>query len=138
MNKKSLIVIFLAIFLAFAVAILLTSKRESSIQQPEEINQEEIVLEEHKTDIVEENKSEVSEIPSVEKNLQSNIKPAQVVTEQLVEEVSVQEVTIVQEAEPDYGIKKLENGDIEITKEFNSKYPTTYSFKDFGFLYRVK
>lgn len=138
MNKKSLIVIILAILLAFVAALLLTNKQEVSVQQVEEIKQEEIVSEESNTDIIEESKVDIVEGSSLERNVQSNIKPAQVVIEQLPEDTTMQEATIVQEAEPDYGIRKLENGDIEITREFNSKYPTTYSFKDFGFLYRVK
>lgn len=138
MNKKTLIVIILAILLAFVVALLSNNKQEDSTSITEEIKQEEILLEENTTNTVEKISNETLQQTSKDNTKPINIKPVQTLTEPLVEKVTIQEATIIQEAEPDYGIKKLDNGDIEITREFKYKSPTTYSFKDFGFLYRIK
>ena len=51
-------------------------------------------------------------------------------------QIVVQEGSVVEEVEPDYGIKKV--GDtIEVTREFKVKSPVKYSFKDFGILDKV-
>ena len=53
------------------------------------------------------------------------------------DKVVVQEGSVVEEAEPDYGIRKV--GDtVEVTREFRIKSPIKYSFKDFGILDNVE
>ena len=67
--------------------------------------------------------------PSAQKTVKNEETP-------VFDQIVVQEGSVVEEAEPDYGIRKV--GDtVEITREFKVKSPVKYSFKDFGILDKV-
>lgn len=143
MNKKSVFIIILATILALIISLLMSNKKADLTTQEEETIQEvvqEVTTVDEKMDAVEEDKAVVVEpAKNAEIIKTAEDKVVDSATNTFSDEVKLQEATIVQESEYDYGVRKVDGTDIiEVTREFKLKTPTTYSFKDFGFLYKIK
>ena len=88
-------------------------------------------------EIIEENKTEKTPVvKSVTKPTQDTTIKNNADETPVFDQIVVQEGSVVEEVEEDYGIKKVGNT-IEVTREFKVKSPTNYSFKDFGILDKV-
>lgn len=142
MDKKTIITIIIATILALISAFLIlnknttkksvenvsTQQEEASIAKEDIPNDEEIFEEA-------EQKEETSATEKVSMPTKNIVKP-QTNQTPVFDQIVVQEGSVVEEAEPDYGIRKI--GDtIEITREFKVKSPVKYSFKDFGIIDKV-
>ena len=137
MNKKSIVVIISAVILAFVVSLLCNNKQDVVKSSYEDIKKEEIITEEVENIVVEEKNNKNNDVSVSYNKIVETAKPIEAVSEPLVESVKIQEATIVQEVEPDYGVRVVDDT-VEVTREFKLTSHTTYSFKDFGFLYKVK
>lgn len=147
MDKKVFLTVFIAALFALLVAFVFIKNSNNADMPAKESNQvkEEVVAEEDsKEEVVvdfEENldnqKNEVSSLKSQDVKKDA-VQPKGVVKQEtpVFDQIVVQEGSVVEEVEPDYGIKKV--GDtIEVTREFKVKSPVKYSFKDFGILDKV-
>ena len=150
MDKKTIITIIIATIFALIATFVIFKKNTTTTteninvpqQQEEVVNTEETNDENAQSEIVaeeniEENKTEKTPV------VKSVTKPAQDTTIKnnadetpVFYQIVVQEGSVVEEVEEDYGIKKVGNT-IEVTREFKVKSPTNYSFKDFGILDKV-
>jgi hypothetical protein len=144
-KKKAVLVIILALLLAFTVAMLIKPKQIKTIPA---LNQKEELITETEAPVVEN-----SEVLKNEDN--SNIKIETTITEKPItkfidkttvepqeqtpffEKLQVQEETTkVEEAGVSFDDPGIinENGVIVVTRDFKIKSPRKYSFKDFGVL----
>ena len=142
MDKKTIITIIIATILALVSAYLILNKNTTdklleNVSTPQEevsITEEPTIDKEIATKEFEQTK-ETSEAEKALKQTKNAVKPETSQTP-VFDKVVVQQGSVVEEAEPDYGIKKV--GDcVEITREFKVKSPVKYSFKDFGILDKV-
>ena len=143
MDKKTIITIIIATILALVSAFLILNKNttEKSVEnvstQQEETSttKEDIAIDEEMFVKEVEQTEKASETEKVSKPAKNVVKP-QTSQTPVFDQIVVQEGSVVEEAEPDYGIRKV--GDtVEITREFKVKSPVKYSFKDFGILDKV-
>lgn len=142
MDKKTIITIIIATILALISAFLILNKNTTqksienvSTQQEEaSIAKEDIPNDEEISEEAEQ-KEETSATEKVSMPTKNIVKP-QTNQTPVFDQIVVQEGSVVEEAEPDYGIRKI--GDtVEITREFKVKSPVKYSFKDFGIIDKV-
>lgn len=145
MDKKTIITIILATLLALISACFILKKdtKEPSDLETQNIQQQEEIVSEEKANLIEDAKNEeIIDDSKDEKTLKplssySN-KPAKNVQETpakpVFEQIVVQEGSVVEEVEKDYGIRKIGENSFEITREFNFKSPNKYSFKGYGVL----
>ena len=143
MDKKTIIAIFVATFLALFTACLILNIKKQNDETPESVNiqkQEQIVDEDEQNEAsTKEDISEEVAIKSSNSVHQAEKKqPSTPTTKEtpIFDNIVVKEGAVVEEVEKDYGIKK-EGNTIVITREFNYKSPKKYSFKDFGILDQV-
>ena len=143
MNKRTIITIIIATILALIFALLFLNKNETETVEnktviPEEVVVQEETVDEQKTEDLEEKNIEEKPVQQVVKTYSKPSAQKTVKNEEtpVFDQIVVQEGSVVEEAEPDYGIRKV--GDtVEITREFKVKSPVKYSFKDFGILDKV-
>ena len=133
MNRKSIITVIIATLLAFLCAFLIfgLNKKESHIYENTQKVETEVL---EKDDLTVDNMKSSEDIIS-EKQEQKVFK----ITEEkkdIVEQPIVQEVSIVEEVQ-DFGIRKTENGEFEITREFKTISPTKFSFRGYGVLDKI-
>ena len=144
MNNKTIITIVLAAILALISAFLILNKitsekvlEEVNTSQPKRVVAEEVLNENEENAELEDIKQE--EVKKNEATVTSLNKTAKKTANvpSIDDKVVVQEGSVVEEVEQDYGIRKV--GDtVEVTREFRIKSPIKYSFKDFGILYNVE
>ena len=149
-NKKALLVVILSAFFALIVALLLFKNQgisenvDAEIKPIEKVEQaaEQLFEQEKMPEETSKDEASVEKVTNTivknrtieQKNNDLKVKENK---ELVFEQLTVQEGSVVEEVEEDVGVRKI--GDvIEVTRKFNSKSPTKYSFKDFGFLYDVK
>ena len=144
MNNKTIITIVLAAILALISAFLILNKitsekvlEEVNTSQPKRVVAEEVLNENEENAELEDIKQE--EVKKNEATVTSLNKTAKKTANvpSIDDKVVVQEGSVVEEVEQDYGIRKV--GDtVEVTREFRIKSPIKYSFKDFGILDNVE
>lgn len=147
MDKKTIITVILATVLALLFACVILNKKTNSEQINQQVSQQEkvVVLDEasvEEENLVEDNATNLNEESEKAKN-SASIQPIKTNTvksstnkEPVFNKIVVQQGSVVEEVEQDYGIKKVGNT-IEITREFKVNSPIKYSFKDFGILDKV-
>ena len=143
MNNKTFITIIIAIILALICVSIIYKKEEITpiIDTKSQTAQEKSVVSEAEIN-TQETKSE-KVLTNIEKafiekeNKINNVSSeTHIKTDSATDENYIHEAGVIEEVE-DFGIKKDNNGLIEVTKEFKLKSPTKYSFVDFGFLEKV-
>lgn len=142
MNRKSIITVIIAALLAFLCAFLIfgLNKKEAHIYENTQKVETEVL---EKDDLTVDNmkSSEKEKLETEKKDIISDKQEQKVfkITEEkkdIVEQPIVQEVSIVEEVQ-DFGIRKTENGEFEITREFKTISPTKFSFKGYGVLDKI-
>lgn len=143
MDKKTIITIIIATILALVSAFLILNKNTTE-KSVENVSTQQEETSTTKEDIVIDEEMFVKEVEQTEKTTETekkskptkNMVKSQTSQTPVFDQIVVQEGSVVEEAEPDYGIRKV--GDtVEITREFKVKSPVKYSFKDFGILDKV-
>lgn len=146
MDKKTIVTIIIATIFALIATFVIFKKNTTVTSENQDMQQQEIIVKEDKSpaeDLQETAKTEdidtVEKAPTLKKITKPNTKNAtknEITNEPAFDKVVVQEGSVIEEVEEDYGIKKVGNI-IEVTREFKIKSPTKYSFKGFGILDNV-
>ncbi len=146
-KKKAVLVIILAMLLAFVVGLFFIKplKSEPVLIPDEKTEQVDEISEENSSIIQDAQKEEekvaedkvVSEVKSIEKPVIKPITKSEIGIQEtpIIKPIQVEEATVVEggieETEIDAGIYKDANG-IVITREFKAKSRAKYSFEGFG------
>ncbi len=143
MDKKVFLIIVLAAVVAIVLAYFIAGTKKDFKNQS--IVKDNVILEEVKEDPQQVLDMELNKVENSQVEVKKVVKQPLSIQPPVVKPINVEEELVktkleasIEEETIDYGIYKEEgSNNIVITRNFNAKSPTKYSFKGFGFIDKV-